>query len=316
MTTPPLGPEDRLAALLREQAETVVPAGDGLARIRTRVAARRRARWFLIPSAAVATGLAAVAVLVLQGPDDKSSLRQVTAPSPSTSATATEQPSPSPEPSANPQPSATPVPGVSPQPSTSATRPATSAFVPAIWPFASHAQVEAWRADQSSKPWAGDNLGVAQHFVTDYLKLTGVHLVQSCLSCDVVSIVNSDGRDVGTIGLVREDDGWPRAYSVSTVTYGSGFQVTSPTEGAAIRSGTTVSGTIVGVDENIPIALMTQDGRTIGTAATPAGSGRPWSTTLTWTDDNWYTGALVLKTYSPKDGVIDRLIVLRVTRGT
>ena len=45
-------PEERLAELLRQQAETVQPAGDGLSRIQRRVAGRRRNRWLLLPSAA------------------------------------------------------------------------------------------------------------------------------------------------------------------------------------------------------------------------------------------------------------------------
>ncbi|MDX6218491.1 MAG: Immunoglobulin-like domain of bacterial spore germination, partial [Frankiales bacterium] len=86
-------------------------------------------------------------------------------------------------------------------------------------------------------------------------------------------------------------------------------------EGQKITSPATLTGRITGVDENVSISLVTQDGRTIGTASAPAGSGAPWAATISWTDRGWYTGALVLKTYSPKDGALNRLIVLRVTRG-
>lgn len=286
MTTP----EDKLAALLREQAETVVPAGDGLSKIQQRVAARRKARWLVVPGAALVTAAAVSAFFVFGTSDDRTSLRQVVSPGPSATA--------SPSPSASPD-------GFVGQP-----------FAPAIWPFASHDQAEAWRQYPQGKPWAGDNLGVAQHFVDDYLKLTGVHLVQTCNSCDVVQILGADDQEIGTIGLVREDDGSPRAYSVAGVTFGSSFTVTSPTEGQKVTSPLQVKGTIVGVDENVAITLVTQDGRVIGSNGAPAGSGAPWSTTLTWTDSNWYTGALVLKTYSPRDGSLNRLIVLRVVRAT
>jgi hypothetical protein len=131
----------------------------------------------------------------------------------------------------------------------------------------------------------------------------------------VVGIVNADGHQVATIGLVREDDGSPRAYSVAGVYPDSGFSMTSPSEGQQITSPATLSGRITGVDENISIGLITQSGRTICTASTPAGSGAPWSTTISWTDQDWYTGALVLRTFSPKDGALNRLIVLRVRRG-
>jgi hypothetical protein len=287
-------PEDKLAALLREQAETVVPAGDGLSKIQKRVAARRKARWLVVPGAALVTAAAVSAFFVFGTADDRTSLRQVTSPGPSVVA--------SPSPTASPSPSPDAFVG---QP-----------FAPAIWPFASHDQAEAWRQSPESRPWAGDNLGVAQHFVDDYLKLTGVHLVQTCNSCDVVEIVAADGSQVGTVGLVREDDGSPRAYSVAGVTFDSSFAVTSPTEGQRVTSPLKVTGTIVGVDENVAITLISQDGRTIGSTAAPAGSGAPWSTTLSWTDGNWYTGALVLKTYSARDGSLNRLIVQRVVRGT
>ena len=272
-------PEDRLAALLREQAGTIVPSNGGLSRIQARLARRRRARWAVVPGAALVTAAVVLAVVLADGTDDRSSLRQVLV-----------------------TPSASPLLG---QP-----------FTPAIWPFASHAQADAWRHAQSGRPWAASNLGVAQHFVDDYLRLSGIHLVQTCVSCDVVELVNADGRDVGTVGLVREDDGSPRAYSVAGVSVRQGFSVTAPREGGRISSPLTVRGTIVGVDDNVAISLVAQDGRTIASSAAPAGSGAPWATTLTWTDDRWYTGALVLKTYSPKDGTLNRLVVLRVTRGT
>jgi hypothetical protein len=283
MTTP----EDKLAALLREQADKVVPSGDGLSRIQKRVAARRRSRWLVLPGAAVVTAAAVAAFFAFGPTDDRSSVSRVgSTPEPTVATT------PSPD-------------GFVGQP-----------FVPAIWPFASHDQAQAWRQDPSTKPWAASNLGVAQHFVDDYLRLTDVHLVQTCNSCDVVEIANADGKQVGTVGLVREDDGTPRAYSVAGVMFDPSFAVTSPAEGARASSPLTVSGTITGVDENVVIRLLSQDGRGLGTAAAPAGSGAPWSTTLSWTDDNWYTGALVLMTYSPKDGALNRLIVSRVVRGT
>jgi hypothetical protein len=190
-----------------------------------------------------------------------------------------------------------------------------STFTPAIWPFASAAQAQAWREDSSAMPWAGSNLDVAKHFISDYLKLTGVHAVQSCASCDVVRVVSASGQDVGTITLAREDDASPRAYSVSAVHVGTGFSVSSPADGDRVASPLTVRGTITGVDENVVIDLMTQSGHTIGHTTAPAGSGAPWSGRVSWSDASWYTGALVLKTYSAKDGSLNRLEVLRVVRG-
>ena len=294
MTTP----EDKLAALLREQAETVGPAGAVLSKRPRGVAARRKARWLLIPGAAIVTAAAVTAFIALGD---------------STPATLTQTPGTQPSCGVN---VACPTETMLPTPTTSPGEFVGQPFAPAIWPFASHDQAEAWRQSPQGKPWAGDNLGVAQHFVDDYLKLTGAHLVQTCNSCDVVQIVGADDQQIGTIGLVREDDGSPRAYSVAGVTFGSSFTVTSPKEGERVASPLQVRGTIVGVDENVAVTLVTQDGRVIGSNGAPAGSDAPWSTTIAWTDHNWYTGALVLRTFSPKDGSLNRLIVLRVVRAT
>jgi hypothetical protein len=118
MTTP----EDRLAALLREQAETLTPGADGLAKIRARVATRRRTRWFVVPSAAVAAAVAVTSFFVFSGPDDKSSLTQVGGPSPSASPYFCYQPVAD---------------GPCPTPQTSPSAGLVGqAFVAAIWPFA------------------------------------------------------------------------------------------------------------------------------------------------------------------------------------
>ena len=57
--------EDVLRDVLRSSAEKVVPAGDGLARIQSRLARRRRLRWTLLPGAALVAAGATVAVLAL-----------------------------------------------------------------------------------------------------------------------------------------------------------------------------------------------------------------------------------------------------------
>jgi hypothetical protein len=306
MTTP----EDRLAKLLREQADTLQPAGDGLSKIQSRLATRRKARWFVVPSAALATTAAVTAFFVLGGSGQQTTLVGPVggSPSPTCRAVADYQAG-----AGCPRPSSSP--GAvtdSPTPTGFFGQP----FAPAIWPFASGAQTQAWRANPSSKPWAESNLGVAQHFVDDYLQLTGVHLVQTCVSCDVVGIVNADGKDVGDVLLVREDDGSPRAFSVAGVSFNGAFALTSPQEGTKVTSPLTVTGTVTGVDENVSIDLLSQTGVQLAHTTAPAGSAQPWSGQLTWTDTNWYTGALVLKTYSLKDGSLTRVVVRRVVRGT
>jgi hypothetical protein len=290
-------PEDRLAALLRAEADDTNPSGGGLARIQQRVAFRRRARLFVVPGAALATA-AAVGAFFLAGGGSSSSLVQV--PGGGTSAGA-------PAPSSR-QPSSA-VPTVTSSCPAACTQ--VQPFVPAIWPFSSHAQTEAWRADPSSYPYARSNLAVATHFVTDVLHLTGMDVVQTCVSCDVVDVRTASGRSVGTVTLVREDDGAGRAFSVQSIV-GKDLKLTSRTD--VIGSPTVVTGTVQGVDENVVVQLLTQQGRQIASGAAPAGSDAPWSTGLTWDDRSWSSGALVLKTFSAKDGSLNRLSVSAVAR--
>lgn len=289
-------PEERLAALLRQEADTLLPTGDGLSKIQQRVAARRKARWFVIPSAALATAAAVTAFVVLGGSG-----------APQTTLLPPASPGPSAPPSTQPSPEPTAVP-TSPAPVVDATP-----FVPAIWPFASQAQLDSWVADPSAMPWATSGLDVAKHFVSDYLKITDLTLSQPCVSCDVVELRNSDRQLVGTVTLVREDEDGKRAYSVAGVTHGEGFAVTSPEDGEKVASPVQVRGTITGVDEQIAITLLSQKGTELGSAGAPAGSGAPWSAQLTWTSSDWYTGALVLRTYDGR-GLPNRLVVQRVVR--
>lgn len=301
MTTP----EDRLAKLLREQADTLQPAGDGLSKIQSRLATRRKARWFVVPSAALATTAAVTAFFVLGGSGQQTTLVTPIGGSPSATASPTALPLPASCPS-----------GVQPCPPTATTLPSSHPpFGKAIWPFASQAQLDAWQADPASKPWATSNLAVAQHFVDDYLKLEGVHLLQSCVSCDVVEIQSADDKTVGLVTLVRQDTATQRAYSVYSVVGVGGFGISSPEEDAKISLPTTVTGTVTGVDENVSIDLLSQTGALLGHTSAPAGSGQPWAAQLTWTSADWYTGAIVAKTFSPKDGSLNRVVVRRVVRG-
>src|SRR5690349_16057742 len=103
--------EDKLREILRSEATTIVPAGDGLARIRERAERKRRVRLWVVPSAALAT-VGAAAAFFLLAPDDgrkPQSLDQAT-PSPSVSESAAPLPTVTTSPTPN---------GVAPQPSDS-----------------------------------------------------------------------------------------------------------------------------------------------------------------------------------------------------
>lgn len=138
--------EDRLREVLLAEAETVVPAGDGLTRIRERVERRRaRLRWLrpTVSLAAVA-GVAAAAVLIGSvGGDVEQTLR----PDPGTpgggSATA---------------------PGPMP---TGTAAPALTSGVTPIWPFTSVEAAQTWQAGGGpvAQPWSLDPARTAAHFL-------------------------------------------------------------------------------------------------------------------------------------------------------
>ena len=287
-------PEDRLAELLREEAAQVTPVGDGLARIQQRLTRRRRTRWLLLPGAAVATGAAAAAVVVLTGGGAGTTLTQDPT---------TQPPTTSSSPSTPPTASAAP---------TVVGGGLDHAFEnPALWPFTSAQEIATWRTDH---PYAEDKTAVVRHYLQDVLGITGATLTKPCESCDVVDI-RVAGHQVGTAALERFRLDGAQVYTISTVG-GTDLKVTSPTLGEAVSSPTTVTGRITGVDEHVSLALLSQSGTTVATGGAQAGSAVPWSTRLTWTDTGWTHGGLVAKTFSAKDGTLNRLTAVPVMRGT
>lgn len=285
MTTP----EDKLAALLREQAETVVPSGGGLSTIQARVARRRRTRWAVLPGAALVTAAAVAAFFVFADGDGQSALKQV--PGPGTSPSVSETPHPSPTP-------------------TVAGGGLDHAFEnPALWPFTSGQQIAGWKTDY---PYADDKLALVGHYLNDELKLTGLTTSTNCESCDVVVISNGT-RKVGEASLERF---WVDGHEVFTISVigETDLKVLTPSYGAAISSPTAVTGLITGVDENVNLSLVTQAGQQIAAAGAPAGSAVPWNGSLTWTDTGWTHGGIVARTFSAKDGSLNRLTAIPVTR--
>jgi hypothetical protein len=284
MTTP----EDRLAALLREQAETVTPGADGLTKIRRRLAHKRRARLFVLPGAALVTAAAVAAFFVLPGGSQPSTLNVVPGD--------TTGPSSSPAGIVEPSPTTDPLAG-------------RDLYANATWPFTSQEQADAWTHDHGSMPWAGDKVAVAQHFVDDFLGLKGVTVDPQCPECFEKSLLGpgmkSHEGSIGDLALGGGKDSGP--YSVFNVTLDS-MIVTSPAQFDRVSSPLTVTGKVVGVDENIALRLIISDGRTIATASVPAGSGAPWSALLNWTKSDWSHAVIVGVTRSAKDGSVNRII--------
>lgn len=279
--------EERLRDILRDEASTFVPAGDGLALIRERVARRRRLRLLLIPSGAVVTTAAIVAVFALGGP---SATQRLNGPAQRPTATAT-----------------------------APTDPSVPYTGPMLWPFTSPAQMDAWRTDHGQRPWADDDVQVAAHFATDLLGVAGliakdVGVYDAVLRQQRVQQVELrlNGRLVSTIDLIRLHVAGP--WTVMDAR-GGDLTITTPQVGATITSPTRVSGRITGVDENVQLQLITATGHLLASSGAPAGTPMPWEGTLTWSDQTWFTAGIVGITRSNKDGAITRIAAIVVKRG-
>jgi hypothetical protein len=283
--------EQRLREILRSEATTIVPAADGLAKIRERIERRRRLRIWFVPSAVLATA-AAVTAFFLFSPDNGRHT-QTLRPGGTPSATVTAEP--------------TPLPGDDG---------GMPLDVPAIWPFTTQVEAAAW---QSTRPYADNGLEVGRHFVSDYLGLTGVNVSQSCVSCGVLGL-DVNGKPVGQITLATVGVGFASGHGTHVFSVvgvgGTDLTVTSPKAGAAISSPATVTGRVTGVDESVLLRLLTAGGDELATTSAPAGSAVPWSGTLTWSRTDWVQGAIVGITTSLKDGSLTRVVAVPVTRGT
>lgn len=296
MTTP--SPEDRLRLLLRESAEQVVPAGDGLSRIRTRVVRRKRARLFLAPAAALATAGVVVAAVALAG----------SGPSRPTTSTVAPGASASTAPSAPVDP--VDCPGGQPDPTYRSCLSVTR-DVAGLWPFASRADVDLGRA-----PWAATAQGVAEHVGPDLLRVEGLTVggaEQPYLPGSSYFELTSGGAPLARILVQQLQDGAWTLVAVQT-DGGRDLTVTSPTSEASVTSPLDVTGRITGVDENVSLRLLTSRGDELASAGAPAGTEQPWSASLTWTRTDWTRGLLVATTRSPRDGSVNRLRVVPVVR--
>lgn len=266
--------EDRLREILHSEASTLVPAGDGLATIRSRVARRRRLRLLLIPSAAFATAAAVTAFVVLS-PNITQELKQ----DPIVPATST--------------PTATPT-------------PIASYDGPALWPFTSSKEAYTWKTDPAGRQWANDPVAVASRFGSAYLDLAGLTTKGSGSQVEL----QLAGRTVGTVQLRQFSTDGP--WTVVEVD-GGDLTITAPAAGAAISSPTNVEGRISGLHENVRLLLLAGDGKLADTSA-PAGQEAPWQGTLTWTDTSWSTGGIIGITRSDRDGSLTRIVAIPVTR--
>jgi hypothetical protein len=302
--------EQLLHRTLTDEADGVMPAGDGLSRIRTKIAARQRRLLWLRPAVALGSAAAVAAVafgayaLVGSG---NSNHREI---GPSTQ-TPTSEP--------------TPTNSVSPTPAVTATT-----FPPlAIYPFPDKQAADSWDHDylQQIGPAAPYNdpkqvatMWVQSLGITDVDQVTG-----TTTSADDTTATVTLGRtmtaeqggtvDVTDVHLVHYLDAW---LVVGASDAQSLLRIDSPAAGDGVSSPLTVTGpTWGGVEESVNFDLRSlDDAGNSGSVATGNaffGNGpATWSTTLRYrlSHDSW--GELVATELSQADGGTQRLVAERV----
>jgi hypothetical protein len=293
-------PEDRLRRLLHEHDDVPV-AGDGLARIRQRLDARRSR--VLVPAAALtgAVVAAAVGVYAVSVTDD---------------GTVRPQP-PAVHASAQPSPTSTACSGglcsePRPSPSLPLTGVTTSGDGIPVWPFTSDAQAADWVAAPGDRTWAADPVQVAQHLLDDVLALPGT-AVGTAGGGDVVRVVvRAGGRPVSTVQLEQVGRG-PNGPWAVTGASAEDVGITTPDAGGSVESPLTVTGRVTGVDESVHVQLLAGSTQ-LADGHAPAGAEQPWSQLLRWSSTTWSTGAVVASTYDGK-GDLHALALTPVRRG-
>ena len=300
-----MSPEDRyddfdelLRSALRDEADTITPAGDGLSRIQQRVQQRGlRQRWMrpalaLGSLAALAVIGVGVAVFVNNSGDDKVSVGGNPTPAPS---------------------------------DTAATLPAVAPDFPelAIFPFTTATAEQGWEQDYSNgggTQWEADPAQVATHWVQDYLDQPSV---------DRVVDTTDDGNDkLVTLGRVLQAESH-QLFKVTTVRltpFNNSWIVTgasdpngllsidSPDPGGTVITPVTVSGPAFGVDEVAKIDVRDATSATsYGSNNASFGNGSPpWHVAVNFNRPSSPIGVLVAVNLSAADGDPSRIVAQQI----
>ena len=284
--------DETLRALLREEAETVKPTGDGLTRIQERVSEQQQRRRFGAPWMRPVMAAAAALVLVAGGAVAYTQLSSGGSQSlkiPAGPGT----PSPSASTSASPTTAPT-------------TPPGTVSAVAAIWPVSADAGV-----------WQTDPAKTALHFMSDFLQMPQLDTVVSKdvrstdASVSVGRVLPSESRKLvpaTTVHLVTTDGKWYVDGATSDTLRID--QVSGTAQGVA------VNGHITGVDEVIHVVLRTTGSATPTAQTSLPGGGQntPWQATLTGSLPT--SGAVVAWTPSALDGAPAHVAVTRLGSAT
>jgi hypothetical protein len=292
--------DELLRGAMAEEADGIVPAGDGLARIQQRIRNREgRVRWFrpalaLSSVAALAAAGVGVAVLVSNSGNDK------LAPTPGTGT------------SLEPTASSTDVPVVDHGPF-----PAQ-----AIFPFTTADAEQGWEQDYASggTQWEADPTQVAQHWVQDFLDQPDVDRV--------ISTTDDGTGKLVTLGRVLQAEG-QNLFPVTAVhlsKYGSAWIVTgasdpnsylsfnTPTPGDEIVTPVAITGPGFGVDEAVQLDVRDATSTTsYGTATVSFGNGTGiWRQSINFNLPTSPVGVLVAVDHSPADGGPNRIAAEQV----
>ena len=302
---------DLLRRTLTDEADAVMPAGDGLSRIRTKLDTRRRRMRWLRPAmalgSAAAVALIGVGAYAIAGAGGNGG--QV---NPLNSDT----PTPEPSPSETVSPSPTDVPVAARFPGNIA-----------IWPFTDAKSADTWQSAydaQGSQPWAADAQQVAKLWVAS-LGITDVDQVLE------TSKAADDSTAVVTLGrtMTQEQQTTVSVTDVQLVHYGEAWVVTgaadaqgllsvdAPAAGDTVSSPVTVTGPTWGGSEesvNFDLRQLDADGTPVlGTGNAFFGNGpATWSTTINYSLDSAAPGVLVGTELSLADGGTQRLVAERV----
>jgi hypothetical protein len=299
-----MSPEDRyddfdelLRSALRDEADTITPAGDGLSRIQQRVQQRGfRQRWMrpaiaLGSVAALAViGIGAV-VLVNNSGDDK--------------VTVGDNPSPKPT-------------------ETAPTVPVVAPDFPelAIFPFTTATAEEGWEQDYANggTQWEADPTQVATHWVQDYLDQPSV---------DRVVDSTDDGKDkLVTLGRVLQAESH-QLFKVTTVRltpYNNAWiivgasdpnvllSINSPVPGGTVITPVTVSGPAFGVEEAVKFDIRDATSDTsYGANTVTFGNGSDnWQVSINFNRPSSPIGVLVGVDASMADGGPSRIVAQQI----
>ncbi|MCU1676285.1 MAG: hypothetical protein JWM93_1043 [Frankiales bacterium] len=288
-----------LEFLLRSEADTVQPIGDGLQTIRTKIDRRRSRRIWVVPVSALA-GTAAVATIAytIFGGTDPNKLNQIATTNTATSTTTSTH-----------SPTAT---------TTTQTAVPVGDATLAVWPFATATDAQSWNKGDASTEWMANMKLVAQKFVATFggNTLSQVTAEQPVTIDGDITVPISRKADNGPtipIALVHLHQWGNGALSVTEVTKPEqGF--TTLSAGGVITSGDELRGIHhAGGEDRFAVSVYAAGNTTpLGKSTAAPVTDTEWSTSLNFDSGNAVSGSVVAVDGSMLDGGIGTMIAVPV----